>query len=77
MGPDDPVFFDPDADEPVPIPEEKLADIYAVMAEHGFDEEWMEQRRLTLEEEGAVRRVGRNDPCPCGSGLKYKRCCGR
>jgi uncharacterized protein YecA (UPF0149 family) len=20
---------------------------------------------------------GRNDPCPCGSGLKYKRCCGR
>ena len=23
----------------------------------------------------AVRRVGRNDPCPCGSGKKYKRCC--
>lgn len=23
------------------------------------------------------RRVGRNEPCPCGSGLKYKRCCGR
>ncbi len=22
-------------------------------------------------------KVGRNDPCPCGSGLKYKRCCGR
>lgn len=21
-------------------------------------------------------RVGRNDPCPCGSGLKFKRCCG-
>jgi uncharacterized protein len=21
------------------------------------------------------RRVGRNDPCPCGSGKKYKRCC--
>lgn len=21
------------------------------------------------------RRVGRNEPCPCGSGLKYKRCC--
>lgn len=21
--------------------------------------------------------VGRNDPCPCGSGAKYKRCCGR
>lgn len=23
----------------------------------------------------AVDRVGRNDPCPCGSGRKYKRCC--
>jgi preprotein translocase subunit SecA len=23
------------------------------------------------------KKVGRNDPCPCGSGLKYKRCCGR
>ncbi|MGC9022270.1 MAG: SEC-C metal-binding domain-containing protein, partial [Dissulfurimicrobium sp.] len=21
--------------------------------------------------------VGRNDPCPCGSGKKYKKCCGR
>ena len=21
--------------------------------------------------------VGRNDPCPCGSGKKYKNCCGR
>jgi hypothetical protein len=23
-----------------------------------------------------ARKVGRNEPCPCGSGLKYKRCCG-
>jgi SWIM/SEC-C metal-binding protein len=21
--------------------------------------------------------IGRNDPCPCGSGKKYKKCCGR
>ncbi|MGI6079721.1 MAG: SEC-C metal-binding domain-containing protein [Candidatus Avilachnospira sp.] len=30
---------------------------------------------------GTVRRVGRkvypNDPCPCGSGKKYKKCCGK
>jgi len=26
--------------------------------------------------EGERRKVGRNDPCPCGSGKKYKRCCG-
>jgi methionyl aminopeptidase len=25
--------------------------------------------------ETKVRKVGRNDPCPCGSGLKYKKCC--
>ncbi len=23
------------------------------------------------------RKIGRNDPCPCGSGKKYKRCCGK
>ena len=30
---------------------------------------------------GTIRReepkIGRNDPCPCGSGKKYKKCCGR
>ncbi len=32
-----------------------------------------------MDEDGTVRivKVGRNDPCPCGSGKKYKRCCGR
>ena len=24
-----------------------------------------------------VQKIGRNDPCPCGSGKKYKQCCGR
>ncbi|MGZ3647656.1 MAG: preprotein translocase subunit SecA [Syntrophales bacterium] len=24
-----------------------------------------------------AKKVGRNDPCPCGSGKKYKKCCGR
>ena len=23
------------------------------------------------------KKIGRNDPCPCGSGKKYKYCCGR
>jgi preprotein translocase subunit SecA len=45
------------------------------------------QQRRTVEnkygEEGPQRpvrrenKVGRNDPCPCGSGKKYKKCCGR
>jgi len=25
----------------------------------------------------AGKRIGRNDPCPCGSGKKYKKCCGK
>jgi SWIM/SEC-C metal-binding protein len=24
----------------------------------------------------AEKKVGRNEPCPCGSGKKYKKCCG-
>lgn len=32
---------------------------------------------LPRAEAPAMRKVGRNDPCPCGSGKKYKRCCGR
>lgn len=34
----------------------------------------------SLEKKPAKRsaaKVGRNDPCPCGSGKKYKKCCGR
>jgi len=23
------------------------------------------------------QKIGRNDPCPCGSGKKYKKCCGK
>lgn len=51
-------------------------------------EEWndilTEERRKELYKEeklsGTVikdKKVGRNDPCPCGSGRKYKQCCGR
>jgi preprotein translocase subunit SecA len=29
----------------------------------------------TIKREG--EKVGRNDPCPCGSGKKYKKCCGK
>ena len=40
------------------------------------------QKRIREEEFGTVKTVvkgkepGRNDPCPCGSGKKYKKCCG-
>lgn len=28
-------------------------------------------------QEGKSEKIGRNDPCPCGSGKKYKKCCGK
>ena len=33
--------------------------------------------RVFYNPDGTEMRVGRNDPCPCGSGKKYKKCCGR
>jgi preprotein translocase subunit SecA len=30
-----------------------------------------------VEQAKAERTAGRNDPCPCGSGKKYKKCCGK
>ncbi len=34
-----------------------------------------ENKPKTVRRKG--KKVGRNDPCPCGSGKKYKKCCGR
>ena len=33
--------------------------------------------RRVVEKAKRKRKIGRNDKCPCGSGLKYKNCCGR
>jgi hypothetical protein len=32
-------------------------------------------RKRVMAERAVLRYVGRNDPCPCGSGKKYKKCC--
>ncbi|WP_145372079.1 anaerobic sulfatase maturase [Maioricimonas rarisocia] len=47
---------------------------------HVFKEKGKKQRRSRPGASGHERRplqqVGRNDPCPCGSGRKFKKCCG-
>ena len=48
--------------------------------ENIFSEE--ERKELYKEQKasGTIRKekkIGRNDPCPCGSGKKYKKCCGK
>jgi len=49
----------------------------AIVATYNF---WLPHRKETIEALAPLRReqpkVGRNDPCPCGSGKKFKKCCG-
>ncbi|AZS13942.1 YecA family protein [Paenibacillus lutimineralis] len=33
--------------------------------------------RAQVKNQVISKKIGRNDPCPCGSGLKYKKCCGK
>ena len=37
----------------------------------------LKQRHKDMQVRRKFPKVGRNDPCPCGSGLKYKKCCGQ
>ncbi len=42
-------------------------------------DDWKRQQAMMPSSPQSIKQppVGRNDPCPCGSGLKYKKCCGR
>lgn len=59
--------------------EQRLSELLADMP--GREAERAAARRAELAERAAYSglrlavKVGRNDPCPCGSGRKYKRCC--
>jgi uncharacterized protein len=48
----------------------------SVLQMHSF---WLPLRQAMAERQTAQRmsaKVGRNEPCPCGSGKKFKKCCG-
>lgn len=50
------------------------------MWEDIFPEEKRKELYLEQKKSGTIvkgEKTGRNDPCPCGSGKKYKKCCGR
>lgn len=45
-----------------------------------YPEEELKRLYKEQKESGTIRKekkIGRNDPCPCGSGKKYKKCCGK
>ncbi|TYZ27938.1 preprotein translocase subunit SecA [Selenomonas caprae] len=44
-------------------------------ASHGDEVSAAEAKKKPVTNDG--KKVGRNDPCPCGSGKKYKNCCGK
>ena len=65
-----------------PIDDEKREDLIVhaaagVMRMHAYyfgqRDEYMAQTETYIRPH---RKIGRNEPCPCGSGKKYKRCCG-
>ena len=74
-----------------PSIKDKLVAIAKRMKADGVDlnslramKKWLKEheKELKLEQQGKIQTIvkekepGRNDPCPCGSGKKYKKCCG-
>lgn len=60
----------------IPKPREEIKRVQVanpLMA--GLEGQNKSQKRVTVRRES--EKVGRNDPCPCGSGKKYKNCCGQ
>ena len=58
---------------------ENIANVtYTAPTETGEVETTVDERTLSVQQKVAAGgRVGRNDPCPCGSGKKYKQCHGK
>jgi len=66
------------------IQEETISLLYRVRVEQNMPKREQVAQPANATHGEAVRKpvvkgekVGRNDPCPCGSGRKYKKCCGR
>ena len=65
----------PQPSKPAPSSGDSIGDVFASMMAGGSA-----APSRPVPSQSPVRRqatVGRNDPCPCGSGKKYKKCCGR
>jgi uncharacterized protein YecA (UPF0149 family) len=59
---------------------DELSGWYCFTEQYNVDQErWRQQAEvnpiLSQPYENPFKGVGRNDPCPCGSGKKFKKCC--
>ena len=57
------------------LPEEKSTDSGVVTTVRSVSGKM--ERAAQRQDNPMLSKVGRNEPCPCGSGKKYKKCCGR
>ncbi len=64
----------PEKDEDIPDSRKTLE---KMLAQYGGRERVSQQLMRSLSKDIPKKKVGPNDPCPCGSGKKYKKCCGR
>ncbi|MBN1849252.1 MAG: SEC-C domain-containing protein [Deltaproteobacteria bacterium] len=67
----------------------RMKEVAAIFKEHGWEheieldedkEEDLTDLEILLNTPKTVtveKKIGRNEPCPCGSGKKYKKCCGK
>lgn len=61
----------------VNIQDEEEFETDLTMASRSATTSSYEDEQQQSEAQSSSRKVGRNDPCPCGSGLKHKKCCGK
>ena len=70
-------FFGPDRHGFVGV---ALFENLSAEQEHGIDGPQDKENQAGVKAQGNTKqsqKVGRNDSCPCGSGKKYKNCCGK
>ena len=74
-----PVLLDdiPVKDEDIPDGRPEMDKLFAQFGGREKMAQMMMQRLGEMGEQAKKGKVGRNELCPCGSGKKYKKCCGR
>lgn len=69
----------PERDEDIPDARPQMEDFFAKLGGRENALRILTERmsETASERPQKKRKIGRNEPCPCGSGKKYKKCCGR
>jgi preprotein translocase subunit SecA len=59
---------------PIPTKQTENSDPTTVSNAQQQNNRAVQQKQISASD---IKKIGRNDPCPCGSGKKYKKCCGK